>query len=570
MFAIDPNATQSTLRADRWYRVRPGSDVALVLSLIQVIIDEDLHDVEFLKSQSVAPFLVREDTGVFLRESDLGVEPIEGPPDAYGMPTIIDPPVVWDGKTNAAGPESEVPDPEIEGSYVVEGIKVSTAFTLLKEHVQQYAPSEVSDAVDLTEGEILEIAHICADGPVTHVIGLGSQNYDNGMQLGTATGTLMAVTGNLGKPGAGVAPLNVQAPINIGLIVPPTFSMSNTVSVMSMAQIINEGTWLGEDYPIKSIWFNGSGAPSSTTNYNEFMEALEKVDFLVTADVCMTNAARVCDIVLPVAHPFEQENIYSSALEGELPHSEKMVEPAFESKSNVDIALALGRGMGLGGLFEGTEEDVTRAYLDAEPFISNGITLEALREKHTMRFRKKGFLYADGYTTPSGRIEFYCESPRPRIVSDKELDSASYRLPTFTKPHEVWEGTEAMSKYPLAFMYQRNHFRFHQTGTDGVWVNEIEMEPIARINEVDAGERGINDGDLVEFYNDRGFVVMRVYTDPGVRQGVVIYDSKGLRTDQYVSGDPVTMMQNRMDPYAVNQSFFDCTADMRVWNGEEA
>ena len=74
---------------------------------------------------------------------------------------------------------------------------------------------------------------------------------------------------------------------------------------------------------------------------------------------------------------------------------------------------------------------------------------------------------------------------------------------------------------------------------------------------------------MVEFFNDRGNVVMRTYCDPGVKEGVVVYDSKGMQTDGYPEGHPATLMQSAFEPYAVNMAFFDCTADMRVWDGKE-
>ena len=55
--------------------VRPGSDPALMLSMMQVLISEKLYDAKYLLEHTVAPFLVREDTRVFLRMSDLGVAP---------------------------------------------------------------------------------------------------------------------------------------------------------------------------------------------------------------------------------------------------------------------------------------------------------------------------------------------------------------------------------------------------------------------------------------------------------------------------------------------------------------
>ena len=64
--------------------------------MANILIEEDLIDVPFLLKSTVAPFLVKED-GTYLRMSDLGVAPTEGPVNAQtGKPSVVDPIVVWD------------------------------------------------------------------------------------------------------------------------------------------------------------------------------------------------------------------------------------------------------------------------------------------------------------------------------------------------------------------------------------------------------------------------------------------------------------------------------------------
>lgn len=567
LYTIDPNVTQAALRADKWFKVRPASDLALTLALMQVIFEEGLQDDEFLKAQTVAPLLVREDNGKFLRMSDLGVEPIAGPPDMYGAPTFIDLPAVWDLDAGKPGSSAEVLNPAMDGTFELDGLKLTCALSLLKERVAQYTPEVVSELTEMSPEDIRELARICADGPVMHMYGMGFQHYDNGLHLGMALATLQAITGNLNKRGAGMVNDSVAAPFNYGLLLSPTYTFANTVPLMSIADIIKTGKWKGMDYPIKAAYITASTAPMGNTNAAEFLEAIRSLDFVVVQDVSMSPAATMlADIVLPAAHPFEREMIHYAHIEQELPYAPKMVEPAFEAISDTEILIRIAKGMGLGDIFPENDIDALNQTLLAEPYLSMGISIESLRENHTMRYGKKGFLYEAGFPTGTGRVEFYSENPQARIDMGLELDYSNQHMADFVPPFEAWPGTEAMKKYPLVFAYQRNPFRFHGTGNDGAWANELEKEPVARISIVDAEARGIESGSLVEFYNDRGYVVMRTYIDAGIRPGMVIYDSKGLRPDQYVAGDPALLMQNHIDPFAVNQSFYDCTAEMRPWN----
>ncbi len=567
LYAVDPNVTQAALRADKWFKVRPASDLALVLALMQVIFEEGLQDDEFLKTQTVAPLLVREDNGKFLRMSDLGVEPIAGPPDMYGVPTFIDAPAAWDLDANKPGSSAEIVNPAMEGSFEVNGIKVTCALTLLKERVAQYPPEKMSELVEMSPEDIRELARICADGPVMHMYGMGFQHYDNGLHLGMALATLQAITGNLNKRGAGMVNDSVAAPFNYGLLLAPAFTFANTVPLMSIPEIIKTGQFKGMPYPIKAAYITASTAPMGNTNAVEFLDAIRSLEFVVVQDVTMSPAVTMlADIVLPACHPFERDMIHYAHIEQELPYAPKMVEPAFEALSDTEILIRIAKGMGLGDVFPENDVDALNQTLLAEPYLSMGISIDTLRQNHTMRYAPKGFLYAAGFPTGTGRVEFYSESPQARMDLGLELDYSNQHMADLTFPVEAWPGTKAMDKYPLVFMYQRNPFRFHGTGNDGAWANELEKEPIARINAADAAARGIESGSLVEFYNERGYVVMRTFVDAGVRSGIVIYDSKGLRPDQYVAGDPALLMQNHIDPFAVNQSFFDCTAEMRPWN----
>jgi molybdopterin-containing oxidoreductase family molybdopterin binding subunit len=68
---IDPNRTATADKSDQWVSLRPGTDTALALSLLHEILEHELQDDAFLLGHTNAPFLVRSDTGAFLREADV-------------------------------------------------------------------------------------------------------------------------------------------------------------------------------------------------------------------------------------------------------------------------------------------------------------------------------------------------------------------------------------------------------------------------------------------------------------------------------------------------------------------
>ena len=64
---IDPRYTSTASLADEWFSVRPRTDGAFALSMINVIISENLYKADYVTNYTVGPFLVRQDAQMFLR-----------------------------------------------------------------------------------------------------------------------------------------------------------------------------------------------------------------------------------------------------------------------------------------------------------------------------------------------------------------------------------------------------------------------------------------------------------------------------------------------------------------------
>ena len=71
LVAIDPRFTPTAARTDEHIPIRPGTDGALALAMIHVILEEGLQDKRFITENTNGPLLVRSDNGLLLRECDL-------------------------------------------------------------------------------------------------------------------------------------------------------------------------------------------------------------------------------------------------------------------------------------------------------------------------------------------------------------------------------------------------------------------------------------------------------------------------------------------------------------------
>jgi anaerobic selenocysteine-containing dehydrogenase len=572
LIVIDPIFTGAASKADQYIPVRPGSDPALILSMMQVLIDKELYDKQFVLDHTVGPFLVREDTKLFLRMSDLGVAPTAGPVDATGKPTTIDPVAVWDPATNAAVAVGTVSgEPALEGSYTANGIKVRTAFDLLKEEADQYPPEVASKLTDVDPDTIRELAMLQLEKPASNLAGFGPQAYGNGVMVGHSLAALAALTGNIGTSGATTGYLwHYYTGLNWAITY-PTLKFGPTQSSLLYRDIIKTGNFQGKPFPIKSLYVVDGNILSATVNQNEMIkEVLPKLDLVVVADGVFTDTARYADIVLPVPHWFEQEDIASAG--GTHPYiqfSEKAVDPLFEAKPDAEIFRLLAQKMGVGEYFSKTNVEYMDEMLDTPLSKQLGISYASLKEKGAIPYLPIPYVAYEGqkFNTPSGRLEFYVEKPTVRADYGQKADLDRERLPRFFPPLEAWPDNPLFQKYPLVVLSVRPRFRVHSQWFEVPWLRELDPEPIVRINTKDAAARGIANGDIVEVFNDRGHAVAKAVVTAGIKSGALNY-IHGWQKHQMIAGSFVELTGTLWDPVGVNQSFMDTLAEVRKWEGK--
>lgn len=210
--SIAPDFNASTVHADRWLNVRLGTDAALAIGMIRVILDEGLYDEEYIKEQTDLPFLVRDDTGRFLRESDV-VE--GGNENVFYVWNALNgrkatPPGTWGSKRSTIAIPDDL-DPELEGRHRVSlkdgrRVGVRTVFDLLKEKVSHYPLERVARITGVAAPNIQRVARefAAAKSAMIYASWGACKHYHSDLyQRGMAY--LCALTGNSGgKPGSGI------------------------------------------------------------------------------------------------------------------------------------------------------------------------------------------------------------------------------------------------------------------------------------------------------------------------------------------------------------------------------
>ncbi len=167
-------------------------------------------------------------------------------------------------------------------------------------------------------------------------------------------------------------------------------------------------------YPIRALIVTGGNPVVTLPDSNRIRQALEKLELLVVIDLFMTETAKMADIVLPACSFMERSGVgYVYAVTSGLPYiilRKKVIEPLEECWPDWKFWCELGRRMGYGDLFPWqTDDEIVEYWLKP-----TGLTVEQLTEQHPegVFFAEKKYDMCDrgDFRTPSKKIELYSQT----------------------------------------------------------------------------------------------------------------------------------------------------------------
>ena len=570
--SIDPIFNPTVAKADWHVPINASTDGALALSILNEIISAGKEDVDFVRNHTEAPLLIKED-GSLLRMSDLGVAPTEGEPNpATGEPTVIDPYVVWDENAQAAVSLEEATMPgyrDVPPS--VEGVAVTTVWDNMAASAAKWPAEKAAETCGIAVEDIKELARIYVeDGPVNTSWQFGPDHYVNGHYNYWPMAAVSAVTGNIGKPGAARgaicgSPANV---INFPASLAPVDKNGNpaqgsapAVGTRELLRHLTEGKELPDGQVIKSLYVALSNIATVYADHNWMAEGLKALEFLVVADISMTETAMYADILLPAAHWFEQMDVATNvANHPYLVLQEKAIEPQFESKTDFEIYKLIGTKMGYGDFLDFTEEEYIELALDTDTARELGVTLENLKKDGAVRFVPGDVFITDEggnfAKSPTGRARFYLEEPAPNYNVGQEIDYSKERSLYWEPAMEADVNSSVREKYPFHLFSEHMRTRTHSQWYDVELLKEFEPEPMVRLNPEDAAELGIVDGDTVRVYNDRGEVTLRATISAGYPRGMV-GGPRSYHAKEFIAGHFAALPSFEYNQVCANQAFND-------------
>ncbi|WHY66417.1 molybdopterin-dependent oxidoreductase [Neobacillus sp. SuZ13] len=385
----------------------------------------------------------------------------------------------------------------------------------LREHVIQYDPSTVSAITGVPVDDIYKLARMYGEtSPAFIRIGNGPQHHDNGGMFVRTVSCLPALTGQwLVKGGGAIKGNSAYLAPNTAHLQRPELLKNKQTRVINM-NVLGD-TLLSLDPPVKSLYVYGSNPAVVAPNSTKVRKGLAREDlFTVVHDLFLTETAKYADIVLPATSSFENTDMYTSYWHHYIQLQQPIIEPFAESKSNVEVFRLLAKGMDFTEpLFQETEAVMITQALDnpCNPYL-NGISYESLVEQTFMKAQVKP-IFPGTLETPSGKIELF---------SEKMKENGYPPLPTYVP-------LEDDGNHRYQFVPGPNHNFLNSTFSNNQKHMTLEKEPKVYMNQLDALTEGIEDGDTVRIWNQRGECELKVSVGDQVLPGVVV--TQGLWAD---------------------------------------
>jgi molybdopterin guanine dinucleotide-containing S/N-oxide reductase-like protein len=460
LIVIDPYTTRTAQAADWHLQIRPGTDSALALGMMHVLIEENLYDADYVERFTH------------------GFEPLRARAKEYPPACVAE----------------------------MTGLSTENIVRLAREYATA-TPSVIRMNYGVQRAQnggaaARAIAMLpCLTGAWKHLGG--------GLQLSTS-GAFQFNKQALERPDLAEA-----SPIGrAGRIV----NMSRLGHALTELGVHSPGP------PVQAMLVYNSNPAVIAPNQKAVLQGLQRKDlFTVVHEQLFTDTTDYADIVLPATTFFEHKDFQGTYGHYYVQLSEPAIAPIGEARSNVTLFRQLAQRMGFTeACFLDSEEDmIDQALRGTNSSWMEGITREELEAKHSIRLKfpqeQQGgsfqpFVSEEWFRTPSGKAEFYSET----------LAAQGYDpLPGYVAADESRHSPLA-KKFPLELLARKNDNFMNSTfaGLPAHQAMEAAHFGVLEMHPEDADARGIVDGDEVEVFNERGKIPLRAKVGTTVPAGV--------------------------------------------------
>jgi anaerobic selenocysteine-containing dehydrogenase len=447
LIVADPRRTELAETADLWLQVRPGSDGALAMGMLHVIINEGLYDERFVadwcigferlreRAQAYSPEKVEETTWI----------PAQDIQKAARLFATMKPACI---RANLGVTQRN------------NSFSAARAFTAL---------AAVTGNIDIPGGQLL--ARLPA-----------------GLKMCPDIAKEYPLSRDVTEQQIGAR----QFPLWAG---PDSVVMAGGYANIPM---VLKAITTNDPYPIKAWFIDGPNVALTYPDTRLVVEALKSLELLVVCTDTRSPTAELADFILPRAHPFEIDRVVVSGYGQWVMAAEQAVEPAGESWDDIKI------------FHELTERMKRKGYLD-KSFIpwkdihefndyrlkGMDLTFESLKQRGKVNLPLAYKKYErEGFGTPSGKVELYSS-----LLERHGYDP----LPGYQEsPNSERSNPQLAEKYPLLLITSRKKYQFLSRSPVCAWMRELDPYPELEIHPATAQERQIANGDLLWIETPKG------------------------------------------------------------------
>jgi anaerobic selenocysteine-containing dehydrogenase len=372
-----------------------------------------------------------------------------------------------------------------------------------------YPPEKVAQITGIPAEDIVALAREYGNASPSFIrIGNGLQHHDNGGMAVRAITCLPALTGQWGILGGGALKGNgYYSAVNSFKLERPDLLPDRNVRSVNMNRLGE--ALLTSDPAVDFLFVYNSNPAVVAPDQNRVRQGLMRDDlFTVVHDLFLTDTCQYADLVLPATSHFENRDLFASYWHLYLQLHEPIIEPIGECKSNFTLFKELGLRMGFEPeVFDITEEQMIRQALDRNTPYLNGLTYEELERDGWAKMKLDSpSMFPDRIPTPSGKIELYSEA-----MLRAGLPPVPEYIPIL-EPEEL----------PFLLVTGPNHSFINSTFGNQDRLKRLEKQPTVDMHAEDAAARGLQHGDRVRVWNDRGECLITLKVANNVLPGVLV------------------------------------------------
>jgi len=449
---IDPIYTWVASKADIWLQIRPGTDGALALGLLNVIINEGLYDKAFVEKWT------------------------------HGFDKLSE-------RVQEYPPEKVSQIPWIPKEKIIEAAKLFA--TSHPASIQWGVPVDLAPEGAQVANSVIHLWAITGNIEIPGGMAIARMAYDV-PPYPMSQEAIAEYYGDVMPP--------KQMAKRIGI---EEYPVAKEFHWRAQADMVLEAMLTDKPYPLKGAWIAGNNMLTSAANPRKYQEALNRLDFIVISDVFMNpTIVALADVVLPAGSMAERDGI--RAWWTPLNAMQKSIDVP-DCKPDEEVCLEMARRFNPNLKWRNLRE------LYDDFLKPSGMNYDELKEKgwvfppeghptQPYRRHEKGLLRKDGkpgFNTPTGKVELY----------STHLERMGYDpLPSYQEPHMSPYSTPELAKeYPLILSTgRRSVLYFHAEHRNIKPLRELEPHPVVEIHPDTARSLGINDGDWVWLENPHG------------------------------------------------------------------